>query len=176
MAFEVLDDLTHFIVIGALHDQRSGAEHFSLQRGVSEKILRLADEQMGLALVGCFTGQTNGRCLGMLDQRADAGLVGTENPGREHGLRGAATHNVGCCADETIEGRPLSGDHQTRVGAELTGALGQRCDEALSQCFTASLQGGREQQHRIDRTHFRVHRDRFRTCLRRLAQGDAATA
>ena len=31
-------------------------------------------------------------------------------------------------------------------------------------------------QYRVDRAHFRIHRDRLRACLGRLAQGHAATA
>ncbi|MNY69968.1 hypothetical protein D3C86_2079960 [compost metagenome] len=88
----MFDDLADLLVVGALHDQRRGAEHFCLQRRVGEKLTGLGDEQVGLALVRGFALQADGHCIsvGMLGQRADAGLVGLENTGGEHGLRRAA--------------------------------------------------------------------------------------
>jgi hypothetical protein len=48
---------------------------------------------------------------------------------------------VGSAVDETVQGRTLTGNHQAGVGAELTGALGQRGDEPLRQCLATLPQG-----------------------------------
>ena len=73
LAFEVFADLTDFIVVGALYDQRRGAEYFTLQACVSEEVLRLSDEQLRLALVRAFSRETARHVLRlrMFGQRGD---------------------------------------------------------------------------------------------------------
>ncbi|MNL13341.1 hypothetical protein D3C87_1342450 [compost metagenome] len=78
--------------------------------------------------------------------------------------------------DEAFKVRASAGNHQTRIGAELASALGEGSDEALRQGFGSRLQCRGEQQDRVDRAHFRVHRDRLGACLGGVAQGNAAAA
>ncbi|MNN12050.1 hypothetical protein D3C81_1250290 [compost metagenome] len=114
--------------------------------------------------------------MDVLGQCADTCFIGVENAGGEHGLGASALHLFAGGGDEALQRRPLTGDHQARVGTKLPGALCQRSDETLRQCFAAALQGCVKQEYRVDRTHLGIHRDWLRACLSGVAQRNATAA
>jgi hypothetical protein len=125
LAFEVLSHLAHLRVVGALHQERGGAEDFGLQMRVGKEVLRVGSKQLRLALVRPLRRQPAGQAVGMLSQCADARLIGLEDARCEHGLRRAALQQVAGEADKLLQFRTLNRNHQAGVGAELPGALGQ---------------------------------------------------
>ena len=176
LTFQVLGHPAHLLDITALHHQRGGAEYFGLQVLIVQERLGLGHEQMGLALVRPGRWQALGGDVSVLGQGLQAGFVSAEDARCEHGLGRATREPLTGRLNKTVQSGALQGNHQARVGTELAGALGQRRDESFGQGFAPSFKRSRKQVHRVDRAHFRVHRDRLRACLRRLAQGNTATA
>ncbi len=71
---------------------------------------------------------------------------------------------------EPIELGGTEGDHQSRLGAELPGALGDGCTQFGCHLATAGFKRLRQQQYRVDAGHFGEHRNRFGSRRRHITQ------
>ncbi|EZP69853.1 hypothetical protein BV97_05537 [Novosphingobium resinovorum] len=163
LAFEGGDDLERLGHVGDGDDQRGGAEDFRAQRRIGEEIGRRGAEQGALRLMRA--GRLDAACEGgysaVARQRAHALDIGRVDARRQHVLRRAAAHRRRGRGEEGIEIRPVDGDDEAGIGAELPGAHRQRADEGRAQRFGTRGEGGGEQHDRVDRTHLGIDRDRL---------------
>ncbi len=127
--------------------------------------------------LGPLPGLATGRHapgIGVFCQATDTGLVSLEDARGEHGLRRPGERSAGSAINRCNAGP--AGQSPARGWCRTGRHLGSARRRSLVPALAAGLQGRLEQEHRVDRTHFGVHRDRLRACLGRLAQRDTTAA
>ncbi len=178
LAFKAFGQRLDLMQVGTLKHQGSRTEHLGLQRFVAEKVTGRGHEQARLTLIETFAllPSCHFSDLVAAAQALDALGVGVMDARGQHGLGARGLDGVGGRLDEGVQGLAPDRDHQPRVGAELSGAHGQRADKGLAQILAAGLERLGQQEHRVDGAHLRVEGDGFRSALGALPQGHAATA
>ncbi len=167
LAFERLGQRLQFLGIAATHDQAGGAEDLVVQRRLGLEARGIGAEEAGLGAVGRIAAlpARHAAHVGLAGQAFDAAGVRGVDAGSQHGLRAAGLQGLGGGGLEGIEVRPVDGQQQARVGAELPRAHRERADVLLAQHRRALGQRVGQQEDRVDGAQLAIHGNRLRTRL-----------
>ena len=125
------------------------------------KLLASRREQGGTASGLAVAGLAAHNEVGLAAERVDAVGVVLRDAGGQHRRGRSLRDGVAGRGDERVETGAVDGDHEAGIGAELPGAHRERRDERAAEVGPAGSQGAVEQEHRVDRTHLGVDRDRL---------------
>ena len=163
LAFEIGCHRDHFGLVDTSHDQAGRAEHFRLQGFRVAEGRRVGAEQRGPARRPVVAGRSADDEVRVSVDGGDPLRVARGDVRGQHGRGLRLRQRITGAGEERIESRPVHGDDQTGVRAELARPHRQRSDKGPAKVGPSGGERTVQQEHRVDGAHLGVDGDRLWT-------------